>query len=137
MAKYRNVAPNFKYVIDKDEKVVVAIVINAENYIRDQMSKYVKGDIAWDICYEAMDKLNSKTFRGIARCSDEDTFDETTGMRIAESKALLKLHAGIADCVYQAAVDGVTSVMFLWDKQNEKMEHEQNHLDELIAKTYL
>ena len=42
------------------------------------------------VCY-LYDKYTNKTFKGVAVCSPEDTYDRNTGMEIAKLKALHKL----------------------------------------------
>lgn len=50
------------------------------------------------ICVMTLKHLSGSTFsiKGIATCSTTDTFDETKGRRIAESRAKYKMFRGLA-----------------------------------------
>lgn len=70
-----------KFVVNKKEKVVVCI-LNCDVNVDKTPDK-------GDYYYYAALKSNSPTFevKGIARCSENDTFSEEIGKRVAESKA--------------------------------------------------
>lgn len=60
---------------------------------------------------------NSFTVRGVAKCRPGDEYNEETGMRIAESKAMIKAY----DKVRRAIEDYKDLIGKEWDKANESI----------------
>lgn len=60
---------------------------------------------------------NNFTVRGVAKCRPGDEYNEETGMRIAESKAMIKAY----DKVRRAIEDYKDLIGKEWDKANESI----------------
>ena len=82
------------YIVNPEKKVVVCVL---------ECDMQLQKHTAWDDIYPNMwanlplvDNNGTFKVRAIARCNKEDTFDEDTGKRIAESRAKGKAFATAA-----------------------------------------
>lgn len=127
---------SIKYNVDKQNKVVVCIgkwdIQNIYDYVPSNF-----GWVAYDYLrtYFKAEKLDTLTFKGIARCSSEDEFNEITGKRIAESRMQIKAFTTVATGLHH-----MLKTMQSWYKNvsnnllivNYKQAKELNHLNKLI-----
>ena len=72
------------YRVDKENKIVICWLSNCELIPEDRIHKYASIRI-----YDK-DFLINGTFKGVARCSDEDEFDVEYGKKLALSRAKAK-----------------------------------------------
>ena len=73
--------------------------------------------------------------KGVAKCSPNDTYDETLGKRIAFSKAFITGHKKfrfIADMCLEALKDKVTEMAIIGNNEDDIIVRELVHLDKLI-----
>lgn len=122
------------YVVNPEKKVVVCVL---------ECDMQLKKHPAWDDIYPYMwDNLplvsNNGTFkvRAIARCNEEDSFDEEVGKRIAESRAKGKAFA-TAGKVYQEIENYFLNCAALVNESVEAceltVEVEEAHVEMLIG----
>lgn len=76
-----------KYTVLPEQKKVIAIVTDCEDDAIRAISKKIPEGIAF---YDDSEYKLRHSYKGIAKCHPDDTFDEETGKRIARNKALLK-----------------------------------------------
>ena len=72
--------------------------------------------------------------KGVAKCSPNDTYDETLGKRIAFSKAFITGHKKfkfIADMCHEALEDKVTEMGIIWSTEGSIISREIEHLNKL------
>ena len=72
--------------------------------------------------------------KGVAKCSPNDTYDETLGKRIAFSKAFITGHKKfrfIADMCLEALKDKVTEMAIIGNNEDDIIVRELEHLDKL------
>ena len=72
--------------------------------------------------------------KGVAKCSPNDTYDETLGKRIAFSKAFITGHKKfkhIIDMCYKALVDKGCDMSTTYNSENDIIVRELEHLDKL------
>lgn len=90
----------------------------------------------YDMNYKFIDKyLDNFTVKGIARCSEEDTFDATLGRRIAESKAKTKAFEYAAEAYDEISkyfYDNTLLAMQSYDACVSAAEREEEHIYQLI-----
>ena len=73
--------------------------------------------------------------KGVAKCSPNDTYDETLGKRIAFSRAFITGHKKfrfIADMCLEALKDKVTEMAIIGNNEDDIIVRELVHLDKLI-----
>ena len=70
-----------EYKVNKEKRTVVCI-ITAVNDVPLRLAKYGLADEEYDDV-----DLDIRTYKGIAKCSLEDTWDESYGKRLAEYRA--------------------------------------------------
>lgn len=90
-----------KYFIDKDNKKVI-VNLSQQDTVYDELynrslfnAMYVVRD-----CTDECDLINEDTnvtYKGIAKCSQSDCFNEKIGLDIAESKAYYKYHKAMTN----------------------------------------
>ena len=76
---------NTKFFVNKEKGIVVCVIDMNLGMIADRFKKY---DILIPDSYVLYDY--HVTFKGIAKCAPEDTFDENYGKRLAEYRANVK-----------------------------------------------
>ena len=72
--------------------------------------------------------------KGVAKCSPNDTYDETLGKRIAFSRAFITGHKKfkfIADMCHEALEDKVTEMGIIWSTEGSIISREIDHLNKL------
>ena len=72
--------------------------------------------------------------KGVAKCSPNDTYDETLGKRIDFSKAFITGHKKfkfIADMCHEALEDKVTEMGIIWSTEGSIISREIEHLNKL------
>ena len=72
--------------------------------------------------------------KGVAKCSPNDTYDETLGKRIAFSRAFITGHKKfkhITDMCYKALVDKGCDMSTIYNSENDIIVRELEHLDKL------
>ena len=72
--------------------------------------------------------------KGVAKCSPNDTYDETLGKRIAFSRAFITGHKKfrfIADMCLEALKDKVTEMAIIGNNEDDIIVRELVHLDKL------
>ena len=72
--------------------------------------------------------------KGVAKCSPNDTYDETLGKRIAFSKAFITGHKKfrfIADMCLEALKDKVTEMAIIGNTESDIIDRELAHLNKL------
>ena len=72
--------------------------------------------------------------KGVAKCSPNDTYDETLGKRIAFSRAFITGHKKfkfIADMCHEALEDKVTEMEIIWNTEDGIINREIKHLNKL------
>ena len=72
--------------------------------------------------------------KGVAKCSPNDTYDETLGKRIAFSRAFITGHKKfkfIADMCHEALEDKVTEMGIIWSTEGSIISREIEHLNKL------
>lgn len=122
------------YYTNKDAGTVTCVLQCNMNLYSTALGDLIRGYSPGSMNYKADLPNGVFVVRGIARCSPDDTFDETVGKRIAESKAKAK-----------AFLTG-KAIMQVWIRQLEKLTsycyqrakrcalaaiHEQSHLLDL------
>ena len=80
------------YIVKKDERVVVCVINDTENYFMDYMTRHM-----YDNNHLFTGRWNSKYFlknsySGVARCAPGDEWNEEIGRKIAFNKAKEKLN---------------------------------------------
>lgn len=80
------------YYINEDERTIVCILKPSAFWEGDYFEKYV----GWERGVRVnLDYHLAKEYRGIAKCSLEDTWDETVGMKLARYRARRKIDGEI------------------------------------------
>lgn len=69
-----------EYIVDKDKRTVVCILTTVDD-IPSRLEKYGLADEDYD------DIVDTRIYKGIAKCAPEDTWDEEYGKRLAEYRA--------------------------------------------------
>lgn len=128
---------SIKYSVDKQNKVVVCI---GKWDIQD-IYDYVTPNFGW-IAYDYLRnyfkcaKIDSIIFKGIARCSPEDEFDEVIGKRLAESRMQIKAFNTVGNSLrhmlgtMQKWYEGVSNNLLVLNYRQAK---ELNHLNKLLV----
>lgn len=106
---------NIKYIVRPEDKVVVGILeVDLEDCLEPlfgQMNPHLRS-----IAYKALEStevrwvLDHYTIRGIARCADDDEFDEVYGKKLVEAKIYKKLHEKIQKALCRASDDMLNTV---------------------------
>lgn len=97
------------YYTNKDNGTVTCVLQCNMNLYSTALGDLIRGYSPGSMNYKADLPNGVFVVRGIARCSPDDTFDETIGKRIAESKAKAK-----------AFLKG-EAIMQVWIRQLEKL----------------
>lgn len=86
-----------KFFVNEEKRTVVAIVENCTNDFRSRISK----NPFFSVIYVADDYKGGEwtfmndSYKGIAKCSPEDTFDVEIGKTIAMNRALRKYYSDL------------------------------------------
>lgn len=71
-----------KFIIDKEKNTIVCL-LTVLNDIPNRLEKYGLADEK----YDDIEQDDIRIYRGVAKCSPEDDWNETFGMRLAEYRA--------------------------------------------------
>ena len=123
-----------KYYVNKEKKTIVCLlsfeVKDPENFIEERLialaiNKLYRDKYPWEF-----------TSKGLAKCSDDDTFDEVLGKRIAESKAK-KAAYKIAMRIRYAVMEQLSKLVdknnAIYDNLKKNVQNEHEHLDKLLG----
>ena len=100
-----------RYIVNEKDRIVVAILNNCKRDAINAANAWT-GTNTWD-CYNRIDlcvRYDNKylipdKFTGIAKCSDEDTWDEAIGKQIARDRVLNKYHKSLNKAVRKINTD--------------------------------
>ena len=110
-----------KYIVKPEEKIVVGIV-ERPSTMPWATRNILNGDERWLLSGTELWCGDSRKDKAVARCTGEDTFDETIGKRIVELKLNYKWHIRVAKSLLRCA-----------DKLLELSERLTNESDKYIA----
>ena len=87
-----------KFIIKPEEKIVVGIFKDKSNRysLFDELFRHFNKkelEILVDLCRQKGYMLPDKPIRSIARCHEDDVWNEETGRKVAEAKLDMKRHA--------------------------------------------
>lgn len=124
---------NVYYNIDGENRVVVCNIACDLNITRreDKVSIYT-----YDLFAKKFPFIKNERFvaKGVARCNPQDTFDETIGKRIAESRAKKQAYS-IATRVFNYCAEILKGKMadfkFLAENNSIVANREKDHIREL------
>ena len=101
--RFNVTADDAKFFVDEEKKTVVCVIDNTEDLFRVFVNTNFRISIDCDQVYNSVHRINGcdsilyekmlmpKRFIGIARCGEEDVWDENIGRVIAFSRAKNKL----------------------------------------------
>lgn len=123
-----------EFKVDEKNKVVVCELFFTLQLLGSKAIPNIM-DIPGRMAKDAVSMGDALVCRGKARCSSDDTFDETVGRRIAECRAKIKMFK-VARNVWKTLGDDLvergTSCHILGDACNAAMNIEMEHLKKLL-----
>ena len=89
-----------QYYINKEKRTIAARMVDCQYDIIDILYK-MGIDRVFRANYRIEDFLIKDTYRGVAKCAPEDTWDEEVGKRIARNRLLKKYHKDKTRCLFE------------------------------------
>ena len=125
-----------KYIVNKEKKTVVCLL-----KVEPEMSP--RGTHYWDDSRWYSNKFNTDCMgkfqaKGVAKCSEDDEFNEQLGKRIAESKAKKQgfaIASQIMETVFDKLVKEVNQLGEWAFNCKKAYWHENEHINYLIKET--
>lgn len=96
-----------KFIVKPEDKVVVCNMKVDMQLMNSECWNYINSDW-WATKAPKVNDFGEFTVTAVARCNSEDTFDETIGKRIAESKAkakAFKTAKNVWGCIFRGLRD--------------------------------
>ena len=123
-----------EFKVDEKDKVVVCELLFTLQLLGSKAIPNIM-DIPGRLAKEAISMGDTLVYRGKARCSSDDTFDEAVGCRIAECRAktkMFKVARNVWKTLGDDLVERAASCHILGDACNAAMNIEKEHLKELL-----
>ena len=93
---------DIRYVVDKENKIVVCVLENCTNIPVIRLKKYLGRTFK----LKNADKYTiHESYRGIAHCAPDDTFDVETGKQLALKRAKMKRAKAINNAINRFILD--------------------------------
>lgn len=128
-----------KFIVQSEKKMVICILENTKFDAREFIDDFKNGDptCLTNYIYDRKLVTMPNKFIGIAKCADEDEFDEEFGKRLAfhrakekRDKCLFKILQKVIDRVNQELEDFVAYA----DKYGEHLSKQMRYREEKIKK---
>lgn len=128
---------NYKFISKPEEKVTICIketgysdiVEEVESHC-SELTRFIIRNLSYiDPCSPYIIQ-HGKTYKGVARCMEEDEFDEETGKKLAKLNADIKQRMKISS-KYNRIIFGLENTI---DELRQLMESHEEKIDELLAK---
>lgn len=115
---------DIKYIVKPEDKVVIGILnVSLDEYLRKMLSNQMSWRFG-TIAYEALENedgwgIGKFEIKAIARCADDDEFDETYGKKLVEARIYKKLHNKVK-LVLRKAVKDLWKVAYILEQEEVK-----------------
>lgn len=122
-----------EFKVDEKNKVVVCELLFTLQLLGSEAIPNIM-DIPGRMAKEAVSMGDTLVCRGKARCSSDDTFDEATGKKIAESRAkskAFKTAKNVWDCIAKGFVEDAKMAEVMTKNCAAVEEIEVNHVKKL------
>lgn len=122
-----------EFKVDEKNKVVVCELLFTLQLLGSEAIPNIM-DIPGRMAKEAVSMGDTLVCRGKARCSSDDTFDEATGKKIAESRAkskAFKTAKNVWDCIAKGFVENAKMAEVMTKNCAAVEEIEVNHVKKL------
>ena len=123
-----------KYIINPEKKIIICIMQCVIDYGKTLPNVDIFSRM-WRRRLPYIDRGGTFTVKAIAKCNKEDTFNETIGKKLAESRANLKafkIAAKFYDVIYSYYVIRAHEVFTMKKILIKTVESEENYLKTLI-----
>lgn len=118
---------NIKYVVNPEKKTVVCFLKGCKQDIQKALSKNERM-IVWDL---GIDCTLKDKYIGIAKCTQEDTFDEEYGRQLARKRMLRQYYKDKAEVyrtIYKKVNDTADSFYKRYSNYSAKETHKYNDI---------